>query len=807
LTSEEIKQPIEDELRRSFIDYSMSVITSRAIPDVRDGLKPVHRRILYTMQSMGVQYNKAYKKSARIVGEALGKYHPHGDTSIYDALSRMAQDFSLRYPLIDGQGNFGSIDGDPPAAMRYTECRMARISEEMLADIDKDTVEWQPNFDNSLKEPVCLPAKLPALLLNGSGGIAVGMVTNIPPHNLNEIADAVILLIDKPDSTVEDLMKVVKGPDFPTGGIIVGKNGLLEAYATGKGSIYVRGKTEIETKGERKRIIIKEIPYQVNKSMLLSQIADLVRDRKITGVTDLRDESDRRGIRVVITLKRDANEEIVLNQLYKHTSLQATFGIIDLALVNGQPRLLPLKTMLSLYIKHRIEVITRGTRYDLNRSEERLHLVEGLMKAWENLDGVIDLIRKSADIETARADLMERFHFSEAQAREILNMKLQQLTSLEIKKLSNEQDELKKAIEKFRKILSSELKVKNIIKEELREIKQKYGDPRRTEISGEEKEAAFVIPEELIPDEPMMCTLTREGYVKRIHFESYRVQRRGGKGLLGVKRKEKDWVQEQFLAYSHDWILFMTARGKVYALKCYVLPEEKRMSKGKPIVNLLDNLGDDRITTCIPIRDFDPGHYLLFATKKGMVKKTPLSAYKNIRAKGIIAIILDNDEVVEVGYLERGERIMLGTRKGKCILFDENEVRSMGRATRGVKGIRLEEGDEVCGLAINKLEQVLTITENGYGKRTLIRKYRKTHRGGKGIKAMALTKKSGMLVEMKEVEPEDELLVTSKSGMVVRIPVNGIPVHGRGTQGVRIMRLAEGDSIIEVARLRKGKEI
>jgi len=807
LTSEVLAEPVEKELQRSFIDYSMSVITSRAIPDIRDGLKPVQRRILYAMREMSLYHNKPFKKSARITGECLGKYHPHGDTAIYDALVRMAQNFSMRYPLVEGQGNFGSIDRDPPAAMRYTEARLARISSEMLCDLDKETVGWKPNFDNSLKEPQILPAKLPNLLVNGSGGIAVGMVTNMPPHNLNEIVDGIRLMIDNPESSIQQIIEVIKGPDFPTGGIIWGKKGIVDAYSSGKGLIRIRAKTQTEKKGERKRIVVTELPYQVNKASLLEHIAELVKKKHLTGISDLRDESDRRGLRIVISLKRDANEQIVLNQLFKHSFLQSTFGVINLALVSGEPRLFSLKAMLNQYIKHRIEIITKATSFDLKKSEERLHVVEGLIKANENLDRVIELIRKSENAQVAREGLMKVFDLSSVQASEILGLRLQQLTSLEIEKIRDEKKELNQKILEFKRILSDESEVKEIIKGDLLDLKEKFGDKRRTEIVEIDEDQIDLRVEELIPDIEVICTITNGGYVKRIPLSIYRVQRRGGKGLLGMKRKAEDWVKEQFMALNRDWIMFFTKRGKVYWLKCYQIPKGIRHARGRPIINLLPKLGTDQITAMMPTRKFDLDKYLIFATKKGIVKKTPLSSFANVRVNGIRAIRLKDDEVVSVCYSKGNEDIMLASSNGQATYFNETELRPLSRATHGVKGMKLNKSDRVVSMVIGKDMDVLTITENGYGKRTPIQKYRKTHRGSKGVRTIVVNERNGKVIAIKGVKPKDEVILATLRGMVVRIPVKGIRLKGRSTQGVRLMKLKEGDKVISVTHLRGKKEI
>lgn len=792
-----ILHPIEDEMKTSFIDYSMSVIMSRALPDVRDGLKPVHRRILYAMNEMGLIHNKPHKKSARVVGEVLGKYHPHGDQAIYDALVRMAQNFSLRYPLIDGQGNFGSIDGDSAAAMRYTETRMATIAKEMLQDIDKNTVEWMENFDGSLKEPVILPTKLPNLLINGSSGIAVGMATNMPPHNLGEVIDAIIATINNPAITTLELMESIKGPDFPTGGISYGKGGIASAYSTGRGIIKVRARTHIEEKKERNNIIVTELPYQVNKSTLLENIADLVKKKKIEGIADLRDESDRKGMRIVIQLKRDAIDEIVLNQLFNHTQLESTFGIINLAIVENQPRVLTLNEMIQYYIDHRIDIVTRRSRYELDKAREREHILEGLMIASRSIDEVIVTIRKSEDVKEAKNELIKRFSFSEKQATAILEMRLQRLTAMEIDKMEKELEEKKKVIEKLKKILGSREEILEVIKEELLEIK-KYGDERRTSIKEEEVEVEI---EDMIPEEEAMITITNNGYIKRISLQTYRVQHRGGKGLIGMETKEGDFIVNSFVTSTHDYILFFTNHGRLYWLKCYRIPESGRHARGKAIVNLLPKLRKgEEISAAIPIHEFDEERYLIFATKNGIIKKTRLSAYGNIRATGVRAISLDeNDELIGVEL--SGKEVILATRNGLACRFGEKEVRATGRVTRGVIGIRLNEGDEVASMIVSEGKDLLTVTENGYGKLTPIEEYRKTHRGGKGVKTIITNERNGKVVSIKEIEGNEEILLASKEGMIVRIPASDMRIQGRNTMGVRLMRLNEGDVVIDVVKV------
>ena len=791
---------IEDEMKRAFIDYSMSVIMSRALPDVRDGLKPVHRRILYAMNDMGLTHDRPYKKSARVVGEVLGKYHPHGDQAVYDSMVRMAQDFSLRYPLIDGQGNFGSIDGDSAAAMRYTEARMTKIAKLMLEDIDKDTVEWVDNFDGTLKEPVVLPSKLPNLLVNGSSGIAVGMATNMPPHNLSEIIDGIIQVIDNPDISVEELMEIIQGPDFPTGGIIYGEEGIIRAYTTGKGLIKLRARTHIEGEDKR-RIVVTEIPYQVNKANLLREIAELVKAKKIDGIADLRDESDREGMRIIIELKRDAIEEVVLSQLFKHTDLQTTFGILNLAIVDGVPRVLTLKELIKHYIDYRVEVITRRTRYELNKALDRLHILEGFILALSNIDEVIAIIRRSRTVEEARIELMNRFGFSERQVKAILDMRLQKLTGMEIEAVKREYEEIKERISRLEELLSSRENILEEIKKELVEMKEEFGDERRTEIVEEEVDIDI---EDLIPDQEVVVTITATGYIKRIPCEAYRTQHRGGKGLIGMQTKEEDIVVDSFITSTHDNIMFFTNHGKVYWLKAYKIPEGSRHSKGKAIINLLPRLEEDeKIETAIPVKEFDDQHYLVFATKNGLIKKTVLSAYKNIRVNGIKAILLDeDDELVDVKLSDGTQDILLSSADGQTCRFSEVEVRPMGRTARGVIGMKLEEGDKVVSLAVIEEEgTLLTITENGYGKRSPIKDYRRTHRGSKGVRTIITNERNGKVIFVREVAEEDEIILTSKNGMIMRVPVGDIRVQGRNTMGVRVMKLDSGDKIVSVAKI------
>ncbi|KAA0007264.1 MAG: DNA gyrase subunit A [Thermoplasmata archaeon] len=805
VSQRELVRAIESEMKRAFIDYSMSVIMSRALPDVRDGLKPVHRRILYAMHEMGLTHEKPYKKSARIVGETLGKYHPHGDQAVYDALARMAQDFSLRYPLVDGQGNFGSVDGDSPAAMRYTEARMAKITKLMLQDIEKDTVDWMDNFDGSLKEPEVLPAALPNLLVNGSSGIAVGMATNMAPHNLSEVVDGIIAVIDREDIEVNELMGIIKGPDFPTGGIIYGREGILNAYSTGRGLVRVRARTEIEGE-ERKRIIVTELPYQVNKANLLQNIAELVKNKRIEGISDLRDESDRKGMRIVIELKRDAIEDVVLNQLFEHTDLQSTFGILNLAIVDGEPKVLTLKELIQHYIRYRVEVITRRTNFDLRKAEEKIHILEGLMIALKNIDEVIKIIRGSKEVEEARNRLMERFSLSEKQAKAILEMRLQKLTGLEMESVEKDYNDTKQLIERLRELLSSKQNILDEIKGELLEIKDKFGDERRTEIV--EGEIGIEL-EDLIPVQDVVVTITNSGYIKRIPVETYKTQHRGGKGLVGMQTKEEDIVVDSFITSTHDYIMFFTNHGKAYWLKGYRIPEGGRHSKGKAIINLLPRLEEGEfVETAIPIHEFDDEHYLVFVTKKGLIKKTMLSAYKNVRVNGIRAIKLDeDDELIGTKLSDGKQNIIIASANGQACRFSEKEVRPMGRITRGVIGMRLDPDDKVVSLAVVGEEgDLLTITENGYGKRTSVSEYRKTHRGSKGVRTIITNERNGKVIFVKEVKDDDEIMLTSKDGMMIRVPVGDIRRQGRNTMGVRIMRLNEGDKIVSAAKVVKNND-
>jgi DNA gyrase subunit A len=796
----EFVRAIETEMKRAFIDYSMSVIMSRALPDVRDGLKPVHRRILYAMNDMGLTHEKPYRKSARVVGEVLGKYHPHGDQAVYDSMVRMAQDFSLRYPLVDGQGNFGSIDGDSAAAMRYTETRLAKMAKLMLQDIEKETVEWTENFDGSLKEPIMLPAKLPNLLINGSSGIAVGMATNMAPHNLSEVIDGTIQLIENPEMTTVDLMEIIHGPDFPTGGIIYGKGGILSAYSDGKGLVRVRARIDVEGK-DKKKIVVSELPYQVNKSKLLKNIAELVKNKKIEGITDLRDESDRKGMRIVIELRRDAIEDVVINQLYEHTDLQTTFGILNLAIVEGEPKILALKEILQYYIQYRIEVITNRTTYELNKAKDKMHILEGFIIALNNIDEVIRIIRKSKQVDEAKENLMKKFDFSEIQTKAILDMRLQKLTGMEIEAVKKDYNETKELIEKLERLLSDKQNILDVIKNELLEIKQQFGDQRRTEIVEGEIDIEI---EDLIPVQEVVITITDSGYIKRIPCETYRTQRRGGKGLKGMQTKEEDVVVDSFITSTHDYIMFFTNHGKAFWLKGYKIPEGTRHAKGKAIINLLPRLEQgEYVETAIPIHEFDEDHYLVFSTKKGIIKKTVLSAYSNVRVNGIRAIKLDeDDELISTRLSDGKQTIMIATANGQACRFDEKEVRPMGRVARGVIGIRLGKEDKVVSMAIVGEEgNLMTVTENGYGKRSPIETYRKTHRGSKGVRTIITNERNGKVIWVKEVCDEDELMLTSKGGMMVRVPVKGIRIMGRSTMGVTIMKLNKQDKVVSVSKI------
>ncbi len=793
---------IEDELQQSFINYSMSVIVSRALPDVRDGLKPVHRRILYAMNELGLLPNRAFKKSATVVGDVLGKYHPHGDQSVYDALVRMVQDFSLRYPLVEGQGNFGSVDGDPAAAYRYTESRLTRIALTMLEDIDKNTVAYQPNFDDQREEPTVLPSKLPNLLVNGSSGIAVGMATNIPPHNLREVTAAIAMLVKNPDATVEELLAHVKGPDFPTGGYIYGEQGIREAYESGRGKIIMRARVAVEENERtgKNAIIVTELPYQVNKANLTEAIATLASEKKIEGITAVRDESDKDGMRLVVELKRDAIAQVVLNQLYKHTAMQSTFGVINLALVNGAPKVMALKEMLEHFIEHRHEIIVRRTEFDHAEAKKREHILEGLKIAVDNIDEVIQIIRSSGDTAEADRRLRERFGLSEAQADAILNMRLAKLTGLEIEKLEAELAEVRATIAELESILASREKRLAILVEELTELAGTFGDDRRTEILKDQGEFSV---EDLIADEDMVITISHTGYIKRIPVTTYRRQRRGGRGLTGMDTKETDWVEHLFIASTHDYLMFFSDTGTVYWLKVHEIPQAGRAARGKPVVNCINIREGERIAALVPVRDFSEDEWLIFATRNGTVKKTVLSAYGNVRAAGINAINIDKgDELIEVMKTRGNDDIVLATRQGMSIRFHESDVRAMGRATTGVKGIELGKGDYVIGMVVvRERAELLVVSEKGIGKRSVLPDYRVQRRGGKGIITMQQTDKTGELVALKDVLPEDELMMITKGGVIIRCPVQGIRVSGRNTQGVKLMNLDAGDRIIDVARI------
>jgi DNA gyrase subunit A len=799
---EHIPVNIEDEMKKSYMDYAMSVIIGRALPDVRDGLKPVHRRILYAMNELNNDWDKPYKKSARIVGDVIGKYHPHGDMAVYDSIVRMAQDFSLRYPLIDGQGNFGSIDGDPPAAMRYTEIRMSKLSAELLADIEKETIDFVPNYDESLVEPSVLPSKFPNLIVNGSSGIAVGMATNIPPHNLVETINAIVALIENPEISARELMDLLPGPDFPTGGFIYGKEGIRQAYETGKGVIQLRARAMIERdrKGERENIIITELPYQTNKAKLIERIAELVQEKTIEGIANIRDESDREGMRVVVELKRNEVAEVILNQLYKHTQMQTSFGIILLAIHQNQPKLLPLKEMLHLFIQYRQEVVIRRSRFELNKAEARAHILEGLKKAIDHIDAVIATIRASKTPKEAKDRLMEKFAFSDEQAQAILEMRLQRLTNLEQRKIVEEYEETIKLINRLKALLASERLILNLIKEELLSIRDAYGDERKTEI-------VEVVPEikieDLIAEEDMVVTITHTGYIKRNPISLYRSQHRGGKGKVGINVKEEDFVEDLFIASTHDYILFFTDAGKIHWMKVHELPQAGRLTRGKAIINLLHLSAQEKVTTILSLKDFTKENFITFMTKKGTIKKTALEAYSNPRSGGIIAIHLDEgDELISTKLTDGKQHLFIGTKMGKAIHFPENQIRDMGRTARGVRGIKISKEDEVVGMeVVAPHTQILTVTANGYGKRTPASEYRIQNRGGSGIFTVKRTQKTGDVIGIKTVVDEDELMVISNKGKIIRLRAVDIPVQGRSTQGVRLITLEEGERVVAVAKL------
>jgi DNA gyrase subunit A len=792
---------IEDEMKRSYLEYSMSVIVGRALPDIRDGLKPVHRRVLYGMHDLKNYFNKAYKKSARVVGDVIGKYHPHGDAAVYDTIVRMAQDFSYRYPLVDGQGNFGSIDGDPPAAMRYTEVRMTQLAQDFLLDIEKETVDFLPNYDDSLLEPVILPTTIPNLLVNGSSGIAVGMATNIPPHNLTEVCEAIIAVIENPTISLEGLMEIIQGPDFPTCGFMLGRRGIFAAYKTGRGIIKLRARAFVEKVGKNKeRIIISEIPYQVNKAKLLESIADLVKAKKIEEISDIRDESDREGMRVVIDVKKDANSLVVMNRLYKFTQMETSFGIIFLALVNGRPEVLNLKEILDHFIGHRREIIIRRTNFELRKAEERAHILEGLKKALEFLDDVISLIRASADPKEAKTRLISEFDLTEVQSQAILDMRLHRLTSLEREKIDSEYNDLIKDISRFKAILESPSMVLQIIKDEMKEITERFGDRRRTEILEEVGEISL---EDLIADEDMVVTISHRGYIKRNPISLYRAQRRGGKGLTGVVPKEEDFVEHLFIASSHNYLLFFTNKGRVYWKKVHEIPAAGRMSRGKAIVNFLELQRGEQVATILPVKEFNEDYYVVMATKNGLVKKTELKAYGRPRTMGIIALKINEDDELICARLTSGkDDIFLTTRQGKAIRFQESDLRGMGRVAAGNIGIRMEEGDEVVGMeAISEGATILTVTENGFGKRTKTQEYRRQSRGGKGILTIKTTKRNGPVVYSYQVNDSEQLMLITEQGKIIRIKAEDISVIGRNTQGVRLINLSEGEKVVGVAKL------
>ncbi|MGC8595521.1 MAG: DNA gyrase subunit A [Candidatus Kryptoniota bacterium] len=793
---------IEDEIKGSYIDYAMSVIVARALPDVRDGLKPVHRRVLFGMSELGLNFNKPYKKSARIVGEVLGKYHPHGDTAVYDTLVRMAQDFSMRYPLVDGQGNFGSIDGDSPAAMRYTEARLSRIAEEMLRDIEKNTVDFVPNFDESLQEPVVLPSLLPNLLVNGASGIAVGMATNIPPHNLADIVDGLIAFIRDPDIADERLIKIVRAPDFPTGGIIFGYDGVREAYKTGRGRIVIRAKANIETtKSGRVNIVVTEVPYQVNKASLIERIAELVREKKLEDISDIRDESDRDGIRVVVELKRDAEAQVVLNNLYKHTQMQTTFGVIMLALVDGVPKVLTLKQMMERFLEHRHEVVVRRTKFDLDAAEKRAHILEGYKIALDNIDEVVQMIKKSKDPETAKTALMRRFKLSEIQAKAILALTLQRLTGLERKKIEDEYRETIKLIEKLRAILASKEMRMQIIRDELIELKKNFADERRTEIV--EKASEFSI-EDMIAEEDVVITITHNGFIKRYPVSGYRRQSRGGKGITAQTTREDDFVEHMFIASTHQYILFFSDRGRAYWLKVHEIPEGGRASRGRSIVNLISKMPDEMITAFLPVKDFGDASFVTMVTKRGFVKKVALEEFSNPRRVGIIAIGLDRgDRLIDAQLTNGKQDIIIGTRNGFALRFNEKDVRPMGRNARGVRGINLSRGDDVIGMIVisRSDSSVLVVSDKGFGKRSEIEEYSLRRRGGKGLITVKTSDRNGKLLAIKEVIDNDDIMIVTAKGFLIRQHVKDIRLAGRNTQGVRLIRLQANDSIAAVARV------
>ncbi|MDZ7697563.1 MAG: DNA gyrase subunit A [Deltaproteobacteria bacterium] len=792
---------IEDEMKKSYLEYSMSVIVGRALPDIRDGLKPVHRRVLYAMHELKNTHNRPFKKSARVVGDVIGKYHPHGDTAVYDTIVRLAQDFSMRYPLVDGQGNFGSVDGDPPAAMRYTEVRMTRLAEDFLVDIEKETVDFMPTYDGSIMEPTVFPTKIPDLLVNGSSGIAVGMATNVPPHNLTEVCLAVEALIDNAELDIGGLIQLVPGPDFPTAGFILGRAGIREAYRTGRGIIKIRARAFMEKVGHsRERIVISELPYQVNKGKLLERIGQQVRDKKIEGVSEVRDESDKDGMRIVIEIKRDGKAPVILNRLYKFTQMEVSFGIIFLAIVNGKPQVLNLKEILQNFINHRREIVVRRTIYDLNKAEARAHILEGLKKALDSLDEVIELIRSSSDVKEAKSGLISEFELTEVQAQAILEMRLQRLTGLEREKVNEEYRDLIKDIARFREILSNPALVLQLIKEEVQAIRAQYGDERRTEILDDVEDIDM---EDLIAEEDMVVTISHRGYIKRNPISLYRAQRRGGKGMTGARPAEEDFVEHLFVASSHDYFLFFSNKGRVYWKKVHEIPEGGRMSKGKAIVNLLDLKKGERVATILPVREFEEDKYVVMATKNGVVKKTALTAYSYPRSVGTIGVkIREEDELIAVRVSDGDQDIFLTTREGKSIRFSESEVRATGRVSSGIIGIRMQPGNEVVGMeAISEGDTILTVTQNGYGKRTRTEEYPTQGRGGQGVLTIKATERNGPVVYSYQVTDQDQLMIITEHGKIIRLRVADISVIGRNTQGVRLINLAEGEKVVGVAKL------
>ena len=808
---------IDQQMRSAYIDYSMSVIVSRALPDVRDGFKPVHRRVLFGMDGLGLRHTSQTKKSARIVGEVLGKYHPHGDSSVYDAMARMAQDWSLRYPLVFGQGNFGSMDGDPVAAMRYTEAKLSKLSDEVLADLDKDTVDFQNNFDDSLQEPTVLPTKVPLLLLNGSSGIAVGMATNMAPHNLSECCDAICAYIDNPEITVEELMQYVKGPDFPTGGIIQGRQGIKDAFETGRGRIVIRSKTDIEvSESGRETIVVTEIPYMVNKREMIEKIAELVENKKIEGISYINDETTMKGVRIVIKLKKDANSNVVLNTLFKYTPLQSSFSVNNVALVNGRPRTLNLKDLIKYFVKHRHEVILRRTRFDLDKAQKKAHILEGLLKALDVIDEIIRIIRASKSVDDAKNELIQTFAFSEAQATAIVEMRLRQLTGLEREKLQNEYDELMKFINYCEEVLASESKQLGIIKDETLEMKEKYGDDRRTEIALSAEEFN---PEDFYADEDVVITISHLGYIKRTSLTEYKTQNRGGVGMKGSATRDEDFIEHIYVANMHSTMLLFTQNGRCYWLKVYEIPEGSRASKGRAIQNVINIEPDDKIKTYLNVRnlkdeEYVNNNYIVLGTKKGIIKKTSLEAYSRPRTNGVIAItVRDGDELLDAVLTNGNSEILLAGRKGRCCRFDENDARALGRTASGVRGINLDDDDEVIGMITYdpaaedaSAHSILVVSEHGYGKRSDFDEYRKTNRGGKGVKTLQITEKTGSLVAMKNVTDENDLMIINRSGLTIRMAVSDIRVAGRATQGVRLINIKEGDSIAAVSAVSKADE-